>query len=273
MMKDIRSIVCFTLSEMNEKLGNIELSEYLFNFNSNNKHSSAPEITVISYLMSYFRPLKFSKIAGTNVTINGTHGNFVVNFQLQAKIFNPKYKRTLSCDLVITLFDSNNNAIAKIGIEYDGHSEHINSYGILNDKRKDLSVLKQTGMMRLRIQPEMFQNDEEKKDVYRAVKKYFEQYIKLIPRKKRGTKYIRTYIECPLCKGVQILGANSCPVCLGDGSVKRNVYLGLDIEMFDTFDCPDCSKRTIKNCLKCRGTGFLNRDEAIKIRMQELKIN
>lgn len=271
MAENLRIIDCFTLSEMNDKLNNKELSEYLFNFNSKNKFSSAPELTVIAYIMSFFRPLSFKVIAGTHVIINGTHGEFVINFQLQEKIYNPNSKRTRSIDLVITLFDSiKDDAIAKIGVEYDGHSEHINSYGILKDKRKDLSVLKQTGMVSLRIQPEMFQGEEDKKDVYRAVKKYFEQFIKLIPRKKKENKLGRIYIECPLCEGVEILGAFSCPVCLGDGSVKRNVYIGLDIEMFDTFDCPDCFKRSIKNCRKCRGTGFLNREEAIKIRREEI---
>lgn len=257
---------------MNDKLNNKELAEYIFNFNSKNKISSAPETTVIAYVMSYFKPLSFKRIAGTNVIINGTHGNYIVNFQLQEKIYNSLSKRTLSSDLTLKLCDSTTtDIIAKIGIEYDGHSEHVTSYGIVEDKRKDLTVLKQTGMVRLRIQLEMFQTNEEKKDVYRAVKKYFEQYIKLIPREKRSVKSGRTYIECPLCEGVQILGSQSCPVCLGDGSVKKNVYIGLDIEVFDTFDCPDCTKRTIKNCRKCRGTSFLNRNEAINIRREELK--
>lgn len=271
MAKNIRDIVCLSLSEMYDKLNNMELSEYIYNFKSNNKISSHPETTFIAYIMSYFRPLSFKVIAGTNVIINGTHGDYIVNFHLQEKIYNPNTKRTLSCDLTIKLFHSDyDSPIAKIGVEYDGHSQHINSYGILDDKERDLSILKQTGMMRLRIQPEMFQSNEDKKDVYRAIKKYFEQYIKLIPKKKRNVKSDHTYIKCILCEGVEILGAQFCPVCLGNGSVKKNIFIGLDVEVFDTFDCPDCSRRTVRNCRKCRGTGFLSREEAIKIRREEL---
>lgn len=269
-MSNKRKIACLSLSEMERKCNNKELAEYIYNFKSNNM-SSAPETTVIACIMSFFMPLSFKKISGTNVIINGRHGEYIVNFQLQEKIYNPNTKKTLSSDLTIKLFHSDyNDPIAKVGIEYDGHSEHINSYGILNDKKKDLSVLKQTGMPRIRIHPEFFQSNEEKKDVYRAIKKYFEQYIKLIPKKKRNAKCDITYITCLLCEGVEVLGAHSCPVCLGCGSVKKNTLIGLDVEVFDTFDCPDCSKRTVKKCQKCRGTGFLSREEAIKIRREEL---
>jgi len=266
-----RNIVCLSVSEMESKLNNKELAEYIFNFKSNNKISSVPEMTVIAYVMSFFMPLSFKRISGTNVIINGKHGEYVVSFHLQEKIYNPNTKRTLSSDLTIKLFHSNyDDPIAKIGVEYDGYPEHINSYGILDDKKKDLSVLKQTGTPRIRIHPEFFQSNEEKKDVYRAIKKYFEQYIKLIPKKKRNAEFELTYIKCILCEGVEVLGAHSCPVCLGCGSVKKNAFIGLDVEVFDTFDCPDCSKRTVKNCQKCRGTGFLSREEAIKIRRKEL---
>ncbi|WP_407199612.1 hypothetical protein [Citrobacter freundii] len=271
MEKKKRTIVCLSLSEMDVILNNKNLSDYLFNFKSNNKISSAPETIFIAYVMSYFKPLRFKNISGTNVVINGVHGCYSVNFHLQKKAYNPKTKKSLSNDLIIELYDSDTNEIiAKIGLEYDGHPEHTNSWGIVSDKEKDLIVLKQTGMMRLRIAPEFFQSTEDRKDVYRAVKKYFEQYIKLIPKKKRNVNPVRTYIECPLCEGVQVLGAQSCPVCMGNGYVLNNIYSKIDIDVFDSFDCPDCTKMTIRNCRKCRGKGFLNRDEAIRIRKEEL---
>ncbi|CZW16982.1 hypothetical protein ABK836_16375 [Enterobacter hormaechei] len=268
MSNNDRKIKTLTLSQIIDKVNNKNLAHYIFDFKSNNKISSSSETTFIAWIMSYFKPLRFNVVSGSIVDIQGVHGGYSVNFQLQKKVYNYNSKKSLSLDLVIELYDQDSKmTISKIGIEYDGDREHINSHGILDDKRKDLIVLKQTGMMRLRIQPEMLQKDEDIKNVYRSIKKYFEQYTKLLPKKKIPA----SYVDCPLCEGVQIMGAEACPVCIGNGSVKKNFYRVIDIDVFDSFDCPDCLRKSVKNCRKCRGTGFLNRDEAIKIRRDELK--
>lgn len=98
-------------------------------------------------------------------------GGLFVNFQLQEKIYNLRTKKSLSNDLTIKLYERDaKEVIAKIGVEYDGHIRHMTSYGILEDKEKDLVVLKKTGMPRIRVQPQMFQKEEDKKDIYRSIK-------------------------------------------------------------------------------------------------------
>ncbi|WP_142631666.1 molecular chaperone DnaJ [Raoultella ornithinolytica] len=271
MSKKKRTIKCLTNYEMYTLLNNKDLSNYIFNYKSNNKLSSAPEMTVIAYMLSFFKPINFIKLDGSNVLISGCHGDYTVNFKFQEKVYNPKTKRTLSIDLTIELFDADeDNRISKVGIEYDEHPNHVTAWGVVEDKEKDLVVLKQTGMQRIRVDPDMFQTSEDRKDIYRAVKKYFEQYIKLRPKKRHKVGIANKYSECPLCEGIQVLGAYSCPVCLGNGVVKRNMYSLIDIDVFSTFDCPDCTNRSNRNCKKCRGTGFLNREEAIRFRKEEL---
>ncbi|ELY6080367.1 MULTISPECIES: hypothetical protein [Enterobacteriaceae] len=277
MVKNNESIKCYTLSEMKEILRNDYLAEYLFNFGNKGNLSSTSEITVIAYIMSFFKPLSFTKIAGTNVLINGVHGRFVVNFQLQEKIYNPRSKKSLSIDLTVKLYTRHSKEfIAKIGVEYDGHHRHMTSYGILEDKEKDLVVLKQTGMPRIRVQPQMYQKEEDKKDIYRSIKKYFEQFTKFHSKGRNSSVSGSKFMVCPLCEGVQIMGAESCPVCIGDGSLLKDIYFGIDVDVFysfDSFDCPDCSKRSNKSCRKCRGNGYLSREDAIKIRLEDLNKN
>ena len=271
MARNDENIKCYTLHELKDVLKNDSLAEYLNNFGNKGNLSSTPEVTVIAYIMSFFKPLFFRKIAGTNVIINGMHGRFIVNFQLQEKIYNLRTKKSLSNDLTIKLYERDaKEVIAKIGVEYDGHIRHMTSYGILEDKEKDLVVLKKTGMPRIRVQPQMFQKEEDKKDIYRSIKKYFEQFTKLLSRKKVKSVSVSKYMECPLCEGVQIMGAESCPVCLGDGSLLKEIYFGVEFDMFDSFDCPDCSKRSNKSCRMCLGNGYLSRADAIRIRREEL---
>lgn len=287
--KRIKTIEILSQSDIKSILDNDDLSSYMMNFKKNNRISSDSEVTFITHIMAFFKPLNFQKIGGSIVRINGSHGDYVVEFELQRKVYNPKTKRTWSLDLVIKLNNrEDNEPLVEVCLEYDGDNEHITSYGIIDDKERDLEVLKQTGIQTLRIDPSIFQTTEQRKDVYKAVKSLFKRFIKLRHKggsvkdvmelvtvgeesSKESTKASPKYQECPLCEGVQILGSQSCPVCLGNGTVLYNAFSERDIEVFDSFDCPDCSKRSLKKCYKCRGKGLLTREEAIKIRREELK--
>jgi hypothetical protein len=52
------------------------------------------------------------------------HGRFVVNFQLQEKIYNARTKKSLSNDLTIKLYERDvKEVIAKIGVSMMGTSD------------------------------------------------------------------------------------------------------------------------------------------------------
>jgi hypothetical protein len=42
---------------------------------------------------------------------------------------------------------------------------------------------------------------------------------------------------CPLVKVFKLWGAESCPVCIGDGTLLKEIYFGVEVDMFDSFDC------------------------------------
>ena len=101
MSNNDRKIKTLTLSQIIDKVNNKNLAHYIFDFKSNNKISSSSETTFIAWIMSYFKPLRFNVVSGSIVDIQGVHGGYSVNFQLQKKVYNYNSKKSLSLDLVI----------------------------------------------------------------------------------------------------------------------------------------------------------------------------
>jgi hypothetical protein len=245
------------------------------------ERTSRKEIEVIANLISQFSPIEIVTfdLNPRRIILSGkaSKGHSVkIIPQYKIKNVNP-HAQDWAIDLVIELYrtiGSDTIKIASIGIEYDGHISHYVESKVKRTYKRDVEIVSREGVFSIRISPESWK--ENPGTIKKAIKKFFENQIKVIDNVQTSTINTLNLLEevddlddinlvtctCPICLGRGKLAGDDCSVCKGMGSVKEKEAKYIDLENHDRFTCPDCNSITL-DCFTCNDTGYLNREKAL----------